>query len=398
MRKIFAIAILPLALSACGGGGSNEGSSGNSSGSSGTGPVAAPVTPAADPVVLSGQVVDGPIAGAQVCLYLDGVQARDAAGAVICSTGTDAQGNFTMTIPRTLAPGFITLVASKENIKLVSSLGTLAQVLSAAGNSGAVNSAALPPARISQFTTADFVLADVNNDGVVTKAEFDAYVADYAKLRKVAAVIKAAIDFGQASYLIAGKTSNTLLLASAAAQNQPLGTTSRTVDQWAADPANATVLSSTDQDVTANITGGFANYRLSTVVTSYSIPPKVTANNGAASIGCEVNTANESVTVQIAIDAARGVFVLKHDNMQTVGSYNPRNGAVSLVEPDPLSVSATSAGVTYYAEGFFKFNGTYDPAAGKITGTYSELSANTWSIDSTRMACTAEGSLTATKL
>jgi hypothetical protein len=150
--------------------------------------------------------------------------------------------------------------------------------------------------------------------------------------------------------------------------------------------------------VATSITGGFSNYKLSTVVTSYNIPPRVTANNGAASIGCEINAANESVTVQIAIDAARGVFVLKHDNMQTVGSYNPRNGAVSLTEPEPLSVAAVSADVTYYSEGSFKFNGTYDAAAGKIAGSYSESTANTWTIDSSRMVCTAEGSLTATRL
>jgi hypothetical protein len=392
MRMLLAIAILPLSLVACGGG-----SSGNGNGSSSS-PVPDTSAPSAESVVLSGQVVDGPIAGAQVCLYSDGVQARDAAGAAICSSATDTQGNYTMTIPRTLAPGFITLVASKENIKLVSSLGTLSQVLSAAGSSAVLNAAALPPARISQFTTADFVLADVNNDGIVTKSEFDGYVSDYIKLRKVAAVIKAAIDFGQAAYLIGGKTGNTLLLASAAAQNQTLGTTSQTVDQWAADPANATVMSATDQDVATNIPGGFSNYKLSTIVTSYNIPPKVTAKDGAASIGCEINTANESVTVQIAIDAARGVIVLKHDNVQTVGSYNARNGAVSLTEPDPLSVAMVNADVTYYSEGFFKFNGTYDASTGKVTGSYSELSANTWTINAARVACTAEGTLTATRL
>jgi hypothetical protein len=392
MRKVLAIAILPLSLVACGGGSSNDSSNGGGSSPAG------PSKPGAESVVLSGQVVDGPIAGAQVCLYSDGAQARDAAGAAICSSSTDTQGNYTITIPRTLAPGFITLVASKENIKLVSSLGTLSQVLSAAGNSGTVSAADLPPARISHFTTGDFVLADVNNDGIVTKAESDAYVTDYAKLRKVAAVVKAAIDFGQATYLIGGKTSNTLLLASAAAQNQTLGTTNQTADQWASDPANANVLTATDQDVATSITGGFSNYKLSTVVTSYNIPPRVTANNGAASIGCEINTANESVTVQIAIDAARGVFVLKHDNMQTVGSYNPRNGAVSLTEPEPLSVAAVSADVTYYSEGSFKFDGTYDAAAGKIEGSYSESAANTWTIDSSRMVCTAEGRLTATRL
>lgn len=131
------------------------------------------------------------------------------------------------------------------------------------------------------------------------------------------------------------------------------------------------------------------------------MPSTVSFNNGSgngASISCEINTSNESVIVQIAVDASRGIFVLKHDGMQTVGSYNPKTGAVSLTEPDPLAVSMMTSQVTYYAEGFFKLNGTLDISSGKFTGSYAELSANTWSLDATRQECTAAGNVTATRL
>ena len=123
-----------LALAACGGG---DGGDSKSTGS--------------ESVVLQGQVQDEPIAGAQVCLYVDGNLARTSAGADICSDETDAQGNYTLAIPRGLPPGFLTLVATKasEKIKLVSTLGTLGQVLTAADAGGRVTAERLPEIRVT---------------------------------------------------------------------------------------------------------------------------------------------------------------------------------------------------------------------------------------------------------
>lgn len=381
MHKALAIALLPLTLAACGGGSGDTTSKDT------------------DSIVLSGQVADGPITGAKVCLFSDGVQAHNAAGAAICSSETDAQGNYNITIPRSLTAGVVTLVASKgSNVKLASALGTLSQVLEAAGNTGTVTAANLPATRITHITTADFALADTNNDGTVSKAELDAYTSDYTKVRPVAAVVKAVIDFGQASTLIGGQTNDTFLLASAAARNQTLGTSNKTAAQWIADPSNANVIAAVDQDVATDMAGHFSNYRLSTVVTSSHIPSTVSVNNGTASIYCEINNNNESVTVQLAFDAARGFVVLKHEEGQMVGSYNPQTGAVTLSNDDPLAVALVSSGITYYKEGSYKMNGTLNASTGNITGTYSETSATTWTLDSTRQECTAGGTFTATKL
>lgn len=355
----------------------------------------------ADSVVLSGQVVDGPISGAQVCLFSNGVQARNAAGAIICSSETDAQGNYTLTIPRNLAPGFLTLVASKgSNIKLASALGTLTQVLEAAGNGGTMTPANLPTARVTHFTTADFVIADANSDGTVSKTELDAYSSDFTAVRKVAAVVKAVIDFeGQAGSLIGGRTTNTLTLASAAARNETLGTSNKTASQWLSDPTNANVIAAVDQDVTRGMESSFSRYKLSTAVTSSHIPATVVRNNGAASIYCGIGTGNESTDVQIAFDTARRIVVIKHEEGQMVGSYNPQTGVVSLSEDEPLAVSLVgSSGITFYSEGSFKLKGNFNASTGNISGTFSEMSATTWTLDSTRQECTAEGTFTATKL
>jgi hypothetical protein len=373
-------------LTACGGGGSSSSSDTASKGS--------------ESVVLSGQVVDGPVAGAQVCLFADGVQAYNTTGAPICSSETDAQGNYTMTIPRSLPPGFVTLVASKgSNIKLASTLGTFAQVLEAAGNDGTVTPANLPAARVSHFTTADFALADANKDGTVSKDEAASYAPDFAAVQKVAAVIKAVIDFeGQAGALIGGQTTNTLNLAWAAARNQTLGTSNKTADQWLSDPANANIIAAVHQDVAQDLEGRFSNYQLSQVVTSSYIPATVVRNGGAASIYCSIGTNGEQETVQVAFDAARRIVVIKYEGGQDVGRYDPQTGAVSLNEDDPREVVLSGSGITFYSEGSFNMTGTFNASTGKIMGTFSEMSATTWTLDSTRQECTARGTFTATKL
>lgn len=386
LRNLFVTGAASALLMACGGG----------SGDGGDG-----VSQEADAVLLSGQVVDGPVAGAQVCLFSNGEQIRNAAGTAICSSETDAQGNYTITIPRDLTPGFLTLIASKgSNIKLASILGTHSQVLDAAGNDGTVTPADLPTSRVTHFTTADFALADANNDGAVSKDENDAYAPDFAKVQKVAAIVKTVVDFeGQAGSLIGGQTTNTLTLASAAARNQTLGSSNKTADEWFADPDNANVIAAVNQDVAKDMEGRFSNYRFATAVTSSHVPPTVVRNNGAASIYCGIGTSGESVDVQIAFDATRRIIVIKHEEGQMVGSYNPQTGKLSLNEYNPPEVTMVgSSGITYYSEASFDLSGTFNATTGNIAGTFSEMSATTWSLDSTRQACTAEGSFTATKL
>jgi hypothetical protein len=395
--KMALSASLLTVLAACGGGSGSSGQGSNNSAGTGS-------------ITLSGQVVDSAIAGAQVCLFSNGAQARNAAGDAICSSLTDAQGNYTLTIPKSLASGLLTLVATKgSDIKLTSSLGTLDQVLSAAGAAGMVTPSDLPSATVTHITTADFTLADTNHDGTVSKAELDAYKPDPTRVHKTASIIKAYIDGGQTS-LIGGQTADTLALASAVVQNKPLGSTGQTVDEWLNGPASAQVsaiFTEVNQELTAalnkEMAGKFSKYKLTDTVTQQTIPPVVTANGGAASIYCSTDrTVNVALAsdIDIAFDAARSIVLVRYTNDEgkpeyMKGSYNPKTGDFNLHEIDPKRVVQPGT-VTFYGEGYVKYDGKID-AAGNITGTFEDSSSTTWTLDATRQTCVDKGSFTITK-
>ena len=133
------------ALAACGGGSDGGSSSGSST--------------ANESVTLNGQVTDGPIQAAGICLYADGQKASGAGGSPICATTQD-DGTYTLSIPRKLASGFLTLVATKSGgIVLASTLGTTAQVLAAASDGKNISPGSLPDAIVTHLSTADFALA-----------------------------------------------------------------------------------------------------------------------------------------------------------------------------------------------------------------------------------------------
>jgi hypothetical protein len=390
LEKLALSISLAALLAACGGGGSSGGSSANAG---------------IDSITLSGQVVDGPVAGTQVCLFSNGSQAHDTSGAAICSGATDAQGNYTMMIPKSLASGFLTLVATKGNdIKLASTLGSTSDLLAAAGSGASVSPSNLPNARVTHFTTADFALADTNNDGTVSKDELAAYVPDFAAVQKGATAIKAVIDFGQSS-LIAGSTTNTLALAGAAGHNQVLGTTGQTANQWFADVANANIIAAVNQDIASDLTNKFVKYNLVQTATTSNIPPTVntTINGVGASIYCEIETGTDTEDdILLALDSVRriGIFQFTGDDgkpVNVVGNYNPQTGAINFNEVDPKVVSQTYANVTFYHDGSLSLTGTVD-ASGKITGTFNGMSATTWTFDATRQECTNSGTFTLIKL
>lgn len=377
-------------LAACGGGGSGSGSS--------------------DSITLSGQVVDSAISGAQVCLYANGAQAQNAAGNAICSGQTDAQGNYTMSIPRNLASGLLTLVATKgTDIKLTSTLGTLNQVLSAAGAAGTVTPADLPSATVTHITTAYFALADTNNDGMVSQTELDAYKPDLSKVQKAATIIKAYIDGGQTS-LIGGQTLNTLALASAVVQDKPFGSTGQYADAWFSDPDNVEVIAffeEVNKDLSASLAkemaAKFSKYQLTATVTQQTIPPLVINSGGTAGIFCGSDRTvgvPVSFNIDIAFDAARGIALVRYvnddDELAFIkGSYSPQTGDFKLHEIEPKSVVKTGE-VTYYSEGYAKYDGKID-SAGNIAGTFADESTTTWSLDDTRQSCPDSGTFTITK-
>jgi len=394
------MALAVFALSACGGGGSDTTTTTTTPGNGGNA--------GSNVVTLSGRVTDGPIAGAKVCLLSNGAQANNAAGDAICSSQTDAQGNYILTIPRSLASGLLTLMASKgADIKLASTLGTLEQVLSAAGTTGTITPTELSSANVTHITTANFALADLDHDGKVSQAELDAYVPDFSVVQKAATILQAYIDGGQTS-LIGGATSNTLVLASAVVQSKPLGSTGMTADDWFGKPANAEIIRAANQALSASLAnemaGKFVDYSLSKTVTQQSIPAPISINGGTATLYCSSDrTLNKPIHIDISIafDAARNIALVRYpdDNGQAAyitGSYNAKNGAFNLYELQPKGVSSVQGNVTFYEEGYNKHAGTID-AAGAIAGTFEEKWAETWSLDATRQECSESGPFTITK-
>lgn len=395
--KLSTLALAAL-LTACGGGGGGGGND------SGTGNPGGPAAQGA--VTLSGQVIDGPIAGAKVCLQIDGAAARDAANAAICSAETDAQGNYSLSVPRSLNAGLLTLVASKgSSIKLVSTLGTLEQVIAAAGSSSLVTAANLPAARVTHFTTADFVLADSNHDGVLSSAERAAYVPSVAAAMEVAAVIKAVVDFnGQAGGLLGGATNDTLQLAAAAAQKKTLGSTQQTAAQWLALPANANIAQAVLNDLTLDAGHVFARYQFTGTVVAESIPaPTNTVVGGMqASLYCTSPGESETEVVELALNARLGIAVVRQqDNglqYYLVGDFNPSTGDVLFSYAEPRHVSLANSVTTYYSESFSTLRLKLDAQSGSLTGTSSDSVTNSWTLDASTKTCTAESTFKGVKL
>ena len=392
--KLSALALAAL-LSACGGGGGSDGSAADNGASVPAGAV-----------TVSGQVIDAPIAGAKVCLQVDGAAARDAASAAICSADTDAQGNYTLAVPRSLGSGLLTLVASKSGgIKLVSTLGTLEQVIAAAGSSGVATAASLPAARVTHFTTADFVLADSNHDGILSSAEREAYVPSVAASLGVAAVIKAVVDFnGQAGGLLGGATTDTLQLAAAAVQNKPLGTTGRTAGEWLLQSGNANIVQAVLNDLAENSGNVFVRYQYTSTVVSQNVPaPEVVFAGGMqASLYCTSPAENESEVIDIALNAQRGTAMVRVQEGGLTGylpgDFNARTGEVQFRLVEPRSVSLSNAVTTYYSESTGTMRLKLDAQTGALTGTSTDSVTNSWTLNSITKTCTAESSVKAVKL
>lgn len=390
----FSTLALAALLSACGGGGGDSGAA-NNGGSTAQGSV-----------TLNGQVIDGPIAGAKVCLQVDGVAARDAANAAVCSNDTDAQGNYSLTVPRSLGAGVLTLVASKgSGIKLVSTLGTLEQVVAAAGSSGVATAANLPAARVTHFTTADFVLADTNHDGILSGGERGAYVPSVSASLGVAAVIKAVVDFnGQAGGLLGGATTDTLQLAAAAVQNKPLGTTGQTAGQWLLLAGNANIVQAVLNDLAESSGNVFVRYQYTTTVVSENVPaPAVVFAGGMqASLYCTSPAENESEVIDIALNAQRGTAMVRMQEGGVTaylpGDFNPSTGEVLFKLEEPRYVSLSNSVTTYYSESSATMRLKLDAQSGNLAGTSSDSVTNSWTLNGTTKTCTAESSVKAVKL
>ncbi|MHB9022215.1 MAG: hypothetical protein ACYC3A_10360 [Halothiobacillus sp.] len=189
-----------LMLTACGGGGSSSPSA----------------SVAAASTTINGSVVDGPISGANVCLYANGSEVLSGSSPV-CAT-TDANGNYALSIPGggVKSADYLNLITTKGSaIKLASAVGTMQDLLNAAKNN-VVSAADLPAVQVTNLTSAQFALV-AGTDGFVDETEAQGITKEKQQdVGVISTLIKSYIDGGEHTRDLHGST-DTLAMADDAA-------------------------------------------------------------------------------------------------------------------------------------------------------------------------------------
>ena len=203
VTKLWGVALITtVLLAACGGGGSSD-----------------PASPTSTAVTLTGQVYDQGIANADVTIYV-GDQA-------VASTTTDLDGNYSVTLQITeqARASRCVVVATRDVISLRSLLGNVGAITdTATANNGTVTSELLPYANVTNVSTAIAAVIEASGGALPdSQAAIDAAVAAIAtdatlqdKVVKIAAAIKAVVDYGGDPSVI-GAATNTEELAAALA-------------------------------------------------------------------------------------------------------------------------------------------------------------------------------------
>ena len=175
-------------------------------------------------VTLSGQVYDQEIANADVTIYV-GDQA-------VANATTDQDGNYSVNLQVTeqARANRCVVVARRDNISLRSLLGNVGAIAdTATANNGAINSEVLPSANVTNVSTAIAAVIETTGGALPdSQAEIDAAVEAIAasatlqdKVVKIAAAVKAVVDYGGDPSVVNGAT-NTEELAAALAASQDL--------------------------------------------------------------------------------------------------------------------------------------------------------------------------------
>lgn len=115
-------------------------------------------------------------------------------------------------------------------------------------------------------------------------------------------------------------------------------------------------------------------------------PDLPTDGNGnvTACIYCGIGTGEDEAEVEIAFAPARRIIVIKHEDGQILGGYNPDTNAVTLREDEPCAVSLVTVTVTFYSEGRFNMTDVVNATTGATSVAFTESSTTTWTLDSTR--------------
>lgn len=233
---------LGLSLAACGGGGGGDDG----------GETPPPPAPKVK-LTLRGQVVDSPIAMANV---------RAVIGGQTFTAVADSNGNYSLAVevPESAAAGFVALsatgVGAQSFVELTSLAGSLSSLVSRAGGDGVLTAQENFAVQVTNVSTAEAVLLEQANGGAITseaQRQAAATTINGADVLELATALKLAIDSAADYPLPAGQTSTLALARNAAvreqfiadAQAQDPDTFQQTQTSVAQDPAVTPPLATT---------------------------------------------------------------------------------------------------------------------------------------------------------
>ncbi|GAB5382053.1 MAG: hypothetical protein Alis3KO_32950 [Aliiglaciecola sp.] len=144
-------------------------------------------------LTLSGVVTDSPLANANVKIRVNGLEFE---------TTTNSIGEFQIDIPLDNTNGYIFIEANgtgpQSGVSLFSYLGAISDVVESAKENGVVDESVIPNTRVTQLTTAEYLLAQNDNTEAHTEnsPEFAALLKrdNASELLEVAAFIKLIVD------------------------------------------------------------------------------------------------------------------------------------------------------------------------------------------------------------
>lgn len=170
-------------------------------------------------MTLTGKATDEPLSNATITVNV---------GSQTYTATTDASGNYSIPIASNSPDNFISITAqgtgTQSHVKLVSLVGDSDTVAGVAGTDGTLVAGELPGVNVTNVTTAMYVQATKQNNGVVptTQSSLDAAAARVGsdELLQMAAMIKLVADTGTGVSLPSGTADTLALVTSPATYNQ----------------------------------------------------------------------------------------------------------------------------------------------------------------------------------
>lgn len=319
LTKLLILTLFASLAAACGGGG----------GSSTPAPT---TTPPPTAVTLSGQAYDLGVANADVTVYVG--------GQAVAHTTTDQDGNYSVNlqVAEQDRASHCVVVVTRGNISLRSLLGNAGSVAdTATANGGKVTSTEFPGANVTNVSTALAAVMENAAGGTLpsSQADIDAAIAAIAAdtttqdhLIKIAAAIKAVVDYNGDPSKVGAATNTDELAKALAASSDPAGDLDKVVASSTANSAAQLELE---------------------VAGDPTLAEQIPSDKATLVAGLKDNTyvTNDSKggATLIAFHSGGTVTIAGYDDIETggvTGTYTDnQNGTLTIKYTDPVSGAET---------------------------------------------------------